>query len=225
MFKGIKLTVIRYSDWLGVKKGFYLLVAITLLFSAVPDSKAQQWPSQLWHEGKVILLQGDTLKGFVKYDLQQDLVQFSSSNNHVEAFSARKVLFFEIFDKTVNRYRQFFALPYNASSGYKTPVFFELLEEGKLTLLTRETLEYRTYNTYYYYSSYSRLVLVYKYFFMTEDGNIVEFHPTKNNLLDMMGRKAEDVEKYMKSNRLKVDEQDKYDLARIVAYYNSLFGT
>ena len=38
----------------------------------------------------------------------------------------------------------------------------------------------------------------------------------KNDLLELMGRKAEDVEKYMKANKLKFDE--KYDLVQIVAY-------
>ena len=186
-------------------------------------AQAQDWPSELWHEGKIVLLEGDTLRGLVKYDLQQDLLQLNSSNRKVEAYSARKVLFFEIFDKTVNRYRQFYALPYTNPSGYKAPVFFELLEEGKMTLLVRESLEYRTYSSPYYAGSYSRLVMVYKYFFLEEDGAIESFTGTKNDLLDLMGKRADEVEKFIKSNRLKYD--DKYDLAKIVAYYNSLFGS
>jgi hypothetical protein len=185
---------------------------------------AQKWPFELWHEGKIVLLEGDTLKGLVKYDLQQDMVQYSLSDKKTEAFTARKVLYFEIFDQTVRRYRQFFALPYTTPSQYKAPVFFELLEEGKMTLLAREALEYRTYNSMYYMgAAYSRQVLVYKYFFLEENGNIVEFNGNKNDLLDLMGKKSEEVEKYAKANHLKFD--DKYDLARIVAYYNSLFGT
>ena len=77
---------------------------------------SQKWPFEFWHEGKVVLLQGDTLKGNVKYDLQQDMVQFSAADQRVEAFTARKVLFFEIFDRTVNKYRQFFALPFATNS-------------------------------------------------------------------------------------------------------------
>jgi hypothetical protein len=38
-----------------------------------------------------------------------------------------------------------------------------------------------------------------------------------------MGNKSDDVEKYIRENRLKFD--DKYDLVKIVAYYNSLTGT
>ncbi|HEY3403386.1 MAG TPA: hypothetical protein VGK59_08375 [Ohtaekwangia sp.] len=199
------------------------LTMLLVLMCSCFIAEAQEWPSELWHEGRIVLLEGDTLKGLVKYDLQQDILQLNANNRKVEAYSARKVLFFEIFDKTVSRYRQFYALPYTNQSGYKAPIFFELLEEGKMTLLARESLEYRTYSSPYYAGSYSRLILVYKYFFLHEDGAIESFAGSKNDLLDLMGKQGDDVEKFIKSNRLKFD--DKYDLAKIVAYYNSLFGS
>lgn len=198
----------------------WLVVSFVLLQLFSIDAIAQQWPSDLWHEGKIVLVEGDTLKGFIKYDLQQDLIQYNLNDKRTEAFSARKVLFFEIFDTSVRRYRQFFALPFTTATSYRAPVFFELLEEGKLTLLSRESIEYRTYNSPYYISSYSRQVLVYKYFFLEENGNIFEFSGNKGDLLSLMGKKSDDVEKYIRTNRLKYD--DKYDFARIVAYYNSI---
>jgi len=160
------------------------------------------------------------LRGLIKYDLQQDLIQYNLSDKRTEAFSARKILFFEIFDTSVHKYRQFFALPYTTGTSYRAPVFFELLEEGKMTLLSRESLEYRTYNSPYYMGAYSRQVLVNKYFFLDADGNITEFTGNKSDLLNLMGKKSNEVEKYIKANKLKYD--DKYDFARIVAYYNSI---
>ena len=139
------------------------LLIVMIFFCA--EVIAQKFPSDLWHEGKIVLLEGDTLRGSVKYDLQQDLVQYGVANQRTTAFSARKVLFFEIFDNSVRSYRQFFALPFTTTSGYKAPVFFELLEEGKMTLLSRESVEYRTYNSPYYMGSYSRLVLVHNTIF------------------------------------------------------------
>lgn len=198
------------------------LLAVVVFGLAPAIAGAQNWPFELWHEGKIILVSGDTLKGRVKYDMMQDLVQYDFPSARTEVFTPRKVLFFEIFDKTVNRYRNFFTLPYHATTGYRTPLFFELITEGNMTLLAREALEYRTYNSPYYFGSFSRQVLVYKYYLLEEDGNIVEFTGNRSDLLQMMGNKAELVEKYMKENRLKFEE--KYDLARIVAYYNSLFG-
>jgi hypothetical protein len=200
-----------------------LLVQIVtgwLLVLASLASQAQPWPSEVWHQGQVVLDTGDTLKGNIKYDLKQDLIQYNVPNQRTDAFSARKVLSFEIYDESVRRYRQFFALPYAGQSQYRVPVFFELLTEGKLTLLSRESVEFRTYSSPYYLGSYSREVLVNHYFFLDSEGDIEEFKGSKADLLDMMGKQSNDVEKYMKTNRLKID--DKYDFARVVAYYNSI---
>jgi hypothetical protein len=151
-----------------------LKVIASVLFLMIThySVSAQQWPFELWHEGKIVLVEGDTLRGMVKYDLQQDLIQYNLDDKRTEAFSARKILFFEIFDTSVRKYRQFFALPYTNSSGYRAPVFFELLEEGKMTLLSREVLEYRNVNSPYYIGSYTRHILVNKYFFLDEKVNI-----------------------------------------------------
>lgn len=203
---------IQVSHWAILLMAFQLI-----LFS---QSWAQNWPSELWHDGKIVLTNGDTLRGLVKYDLEQDLVQYTLQDKRTEAFSARKILLFEIFDETVRQYRQFYALPFTTTTGYRAPVFFELLADGKLTLLSRESLEYRTYNSPYYLGGYSRQMLVYKYFFLDEKGNINEFIGNKTDLLNLMGRKSDDVEKYMKEHRLNID--DKYEFARIVAYYNSI---
>lgn len=199
-----------------------VLVIIAAIGLAHPV-KAQTFPFEMWHDGKVVLEEGDTIRGLVKYDLSQDLVQVNTKKRAPEVFTARKVLYFEIFDISVNRYRRFFSLPFALSSSqYKSQVFFELLCEGKLTVLNREKLEFRTYSSPYFMGSYSRQVLVYQYFMLEEDGDIVEYDVTdRTDLLKPMGKKAEDVEKFMKKNRLRTDE--KYDVAEIVEYYNSFF--
>lgn len=198
-----------------------VLIFIGLAWSTL--LQAQQWSFQVWHEGKIVLENGDTLKGFVKYDIQQDLVQFNIKDKVVEAYTPRKVLFFEIFDAAVHKYRQFYSLPYSLAGAYNTSVFFELLVDGKMTLLAREALEVVTYNSPYYVGGYSRQVLVTKFFIMTDKGEITPFRGDKKDLLKLMGKKAEEIQKYMRANRL--DYNDKYDFARIVEYYNSLGGS
>jgi hypothetical protein len=185
-------------------------------------ASAQQFAFELWHTGKVVLDTGDTLRGLLKYDLDKDILQVQA-NNRLESYTARKVLLFEIFDETVRRYRNFYSLPYALAGQYKAPVFFELLQEGKLTVLCREVLEYRTTSSpYYFYGSYSRLVLIYKYFVLRENGMIEEFRGKKNDWYELMPGKAEEIEKFAKQNRLSLD--DKYELSRVVEYYNSLFS-
>jgi hypothetical protein len=200
-------------------KGLLVAIGIIVATGALAQKK---WPWELWHEGKIVLDTGDTLKGLVKYDFQQDLLQFNDNKTGVEAYTSRKVLLFQIFDTTVEQYRIFYALPYNASGGYKTPTFFELLVEGKITLLSRESLEYRTYSSpYYYYGSYSRLEMVHKFYFLEENGNITEFIGKKSDLMSLMGRHAEAVDKYMRKNKLRMEDRE--DFAKIVTYYNSFF--
>lgn len=193
---------------------FFLVLLTSVVYS-------QRFPSDFWHEGKMVLEDGDTLRGNIKYDLQNDLLQLES-NNRLESFTARKVLFFEIFDKTIKHYRQFYSLPYTTSGQYKAPVFFELLSEGKITLLCREALEYRNYpSSFYYYGSTTRLVLVNKFFLLKDNGTIEPFIGKRSDLIDLLGNQGEPVEKYMKANKLNVD--DKYEFAQIVSYYNSLY--
>ena len=198
----------------------YTLLALLWILFALPLS-AQEYAFELWHDGKIVLETGDTLKGKIKYDMQNDLLQFEV-NKHFESYSARKVVFFEIFDSTIKNYRQFYSLPFSTAGSYKAPIFFELMAEGKLTLLARERLEYRTYNSSFYYNNtYSRLVLVNRFYLLRENGRIDEFGGKKAEWLSLMRPREDDVEKYAKANRLSFD--DKLELGRIINYYNSLF--
>jgi hypothetical protein len=190
---------------------------------ATLSASAQVMPFDLWHDGKVVLDNGDTIRGSIKYSLQ-DLLQVKH-NGIIESFSARKVIQFEIFDQGYRRYRDFYSLPYSSNGGYRSPVFFELLTEGKITVLSREKVEYRTYNySPFMYGGYStRLVLVHIYFLLKENGNIMDFPGGRNHWLDLMGTRADEVHQYAKNNKLNFDQ--KYELKRIIDYYNSFFQT
>ena len=194
-----------------------------LLFLTITFCASAQWSFELWHEGRVVLETGDTLRGQVKYDLQQDLIQFTDKKETVETYTARKVLFCEIFDKLENQYRQFYSLPYSTTSGYRTPVFFELIGEGKLTVLCRERLENQSTSSPYYYGSTTRTVLVNKYYMLKENGDIIDFSTRKAEFMQLIGKYGDHINDYMKDNKLKLD--DKQDLIKIIKYYNSLFKT
>jgi hypothetical protein len=196
---------------------------VTFLIPLIVSIQAagQNYAFELWHEGKVVLETNDTINGLLKYDLQNDLLQVKVKSK-LESFTSRKVLTFEIFDATVKRYRQFYSLPYSQNNTYKTPVFFELLCEGKLTVLAREKLEYRTVSSpFYYYGTYSTTVIVTQYYLLKANGIIEEFVGRKSDWLTVMENKEEEVKDFVKTNRL--DYDDKYELTRIIDYYNTLF--
>jgi len=199
------------------------LVMILLTIQAT----AQNFPSQVWHKGKVVLITKETYSGLVKYDLETDIVQINT-DNIIQTFSSKKILYFEIFDETSDSFRQFYALPYTVSQGYKTPILFEVLHEGRpLSLLAREDITTESIPQYSYYygrsNYYSRNKLVYQYYFFSEKGTIQRYNLKKKNLLQLMQRKSAEVRKFINEHNLKVDRRR--DLERITAYYNSLWDT
>lgn len=198
---------------------FYFRIAVLMML--VVTANAQHWPFEIWHEGRIVLVNGDTLRGMVKYDLNKDLVEYVQRDEKPDAYTARKVASFEIFDQTERKYRQFYTLPFTTTGNYKTPVFFELLVDGKMTLLAREFLETRTISSSYYAGAYTKIILNHHYFFLNEDGVVTQFVGNRNDLLDHMGNQAEAVEKYMRSNHISLD--DKYEFTRVIGFYNSLF--
>ena len=134
-----------------MRRGLILLFIVHLYFVGY----TQDFPSELWHKGKVVLLSEDTIFGKVKYDLQNDAIQINV-RNVLQTYSARKILYFEIFDETIDSYRHFYALPYNVQKNYEIPLLFEVLYEGQLSLLCREEVvtESVPQNSYSPYGSY-----------------------------------------------------------------------
>lgn len=197
-----------------------------LVLIAIP-AISQNFPSETWHEGKVVLIDRETHKGLVKYDLETDIVQVNT-NKTIQTFSSKKILYFEIFDKTVESYRQFYALPYTVSPGYKTPILFEVLHEGTpLSLLAREAITTETVPQYSYYygrsNYFSRYKLVYEFYYFNEKTGIRRYNMKKSTLLRIMQRKSSEVKKFINENNLRVDRRR--DLERITSYYNSLWDT
>jgi hypothetical protein len=203
-----------------------IFCSLVLVFFAL-KSTAQSFPSELWHEGKVVLIDKETYKGMVKYDLETDIVQVNN-NKTILTFSSKKILYFEIFDQSVDSYRQFYALPYTVSHGYETPILFEVLHEGRpLSLLAREVITTETIPQYSYYygrsNYYSRNKLIYEFYFFNEKSGIRRYSMKKKDLLKMMQKKSSEVKKFISENNLRVDRRR--DLERITAYYNSLWDT
>lgn len=56
---------------------FCFIVLSILIFS---NANSQEFPSEMWHNGKVVLLSEDTITGQLKYDFQNDLVQVNVQN-------------------------------------------------------------------------------------------------------------------------------------------------
>lgn len=213
-----------------MKKSVNILVLLLLLSSV---ALAQEFPSQVWHQGKVFLSSGQMYEGKVKYDLDANIVLVQG--NTVETFSSASIKYFEIFDEVYGGIRTFYSLPYALNSDYKTPIFFELLTEGEdITLLCREFIatDNRGYNSYGMRGMYMNPMwgmpmagrgfsrLDFNFYFL-QDQKIFKYNQKKSVLLkEFMDDKSSEMKLYMRKNKLSHDKRG--DLLRITAYYNQL---
>jgi hypothetical protein len=202
-------------------------IFMLFVFCLAENTYAQYFPSEVWHDGKITLLSGEEIGGKIKYNFEADLVQVNL-NNTIQTYSARKILYFEIYDQEVGRYRQFYALPYNVRPNYKVPMLFEVLYENTMTLLCRESVVQESIPQYGYYSYYgnryaTRYRLAFDYYFLNHEGQIIPYSQKKDDLYSILSKDKVNLEKYVKENRLKYDRHR--DLVRITAYYNSLLNS
>jgi hypothetical protein len=205
----------------------FRLVFIVFLvsFCHIIVVQAQQFPKDYWHEGELTLFNGENMQGRVKYDLEKDNVQITlATNGSVKTYSSRNVESFEFIDAVLKMPRYFFALPFQKSVGYESPMFFELLSDGKVALLNREAVVMRTMPVYGYggmapmFSNVPMLVDNF-YFLVKSTKKVVQFNNKKEMILDIFIDKLDKIELYLKNN--KVDFSKRNDLMKLVDYYNA----
>ncbi|MEJ2005572.1 MAG: hypothetical protein P8X57_11540, partial [Cyclobacteriaceae bacterium] len=97
------------------------LLLFSFLYFLSAAALGQQFSSEFWHEGRLILFEGDTLRGQIKYDMENQSVQYSADNGRIQAFSPRNILAFELYDEVIEAYRIFYVLPYRNQQGYESP--------------------------------------------------------------------------------------------------------
>jgi hypothetical protein len=195
-----------------------VLLTIFLTF-VLYSGYSQTFPSEIWHEGKLFLVNDEEYTGKIKYDQTKGIVQVEVDEK-VLTFSANSIFHFDIYDITSESYREFYVLPYGLLSSYKTPVIFEVLIEGNITLLSREYVAIENIQSPYSLGSYSKEILVYDYFFLNKNGDITKYTLKKRDLYSALSKREKEVMEFMKANRLHHDKRN--DLVRIIAFYNAL---
>ena len=180
-----------------------------------------QISSNDWHKGIVVTTDQDTISGEIKYDFPSNMVTLVK-NESVIAFSSHKLIYFEIYDEGYKSYREFYTIPHKNASNYLTPILFELQFEGVLSLLSRESIVMETSSLGYGYGVpiVSQPVVRYDFFFLTKAGKLTHFSGSKRDLLRILAKKKNELQTFIKDNRLKTD--DLRDLVRIIAFYNSI---
>lgn len=211
------------------KSPIHLAFTLIVLFAGISSLLAQnQFPSQIWHKGRIYGTDGLTYTGLVKYDLENNVVQLQTET--ISTFTAFNVSNFEIQNETNEGNRIFYSLPYSPDGDEnKTPIFFEVLTEGKdISLLTREYIktEYSSTGSKGFNGPTNdglkvkvKYRLAFDYFFF-KDYKIQKYSRKKNDLFDFFPSYKDEVNQFMKEHKLAHDQRG--DLIRITAYYNEL---
>jgi hypothetical protein len=142
------------------------------------------------------------------------------------SFSASKVEYFEIYDAEKRETRLFYSLPYSQNNNYEALFFFELMTEGKLTLLNREKLVERVVNRPFAFgfpgSVYTEYYWVDEFYLMKEDGKVFPFDPENESIFEHFDKQKREVNDFIHANKGTV--KNRFDLIRVIAEYNKLFA-
>ena len=190
---------------------------------------SQNFPTDLWHNGMLITNEGDSIKGNLKYDFDNQSIQLDDGKT-IKAFNVNNLFFFEIYDETIRDYRQFYSLMYEIGYNYRVPSLFEVVIEGKLSLLLKEKIiaesvpsyypSYYTYSLIPSYNYYSKLE--YDYFFLNKEGKIQKFKSKgkKKQILLLMNDNYDIVKNFLSSNKINLSKME--DLVKVVEFYNNI---
>ncbi|MGM0581054.1 MAG: hypothetical protein ACQETL_10270 [Bacteroidota bacterium] len=203
---------------------FFLFLLLIFTFGVYPVV-SQDLPNEIWHPGMIVLDSEDTLKGKIQYDFESNLLQYSE-DKRIKTFSSQNVLYFSFHCQYFKRFRYVYSIPYQLKGRMNVPVFFEILAEGKITLMTREYVTTENNNRFanpMYNPSRvvsGREILTYDYFLLTENGEINKYSEKRKDLYPFFGRYQDIMKDYMKENKLKADKQA--DLIKIINHYNKI---
>ena len=216
------------------------LIVILLVVCGAVGASAQNFSADLWHQGELRLNDNSYVKGQVKYDLEHDAVRIKR-NGKIETYAAQQVASFRIVDARTKAFRNFFTLPYANKTGHKRPKLFEVIVEGKATLLAREfittisnsrnNVNRRGLGNNRFGNGVgnsglrnpalgTRQILAHKMFIVNLDGNIREVTARKRDLFYILKGHDTELKKFIKKRNLKLSKVR--DMAHIVGHFNGI---
>jgi hypothetical protein len=217
-----------------------LLLNLLLLAAGV---SAQRLDVTEWPAATVVSTSGDTVSGKVTYYRADDILEITLPDGKTTTLTPVLVQGFTVpagGGHPDQKFRTYLWNRGNDYSTFKAPAFFEQLTTGNVSLLKREILRQNVvrndpfynpmyggmgyggfggpgglYNTPYWVTNVQEL-----FYLQTAQGKIVQLRNPKKDILYYLSDKQKQIKAYVKENDLRYNR--KYDLIRIVQFYNSL---
>jgi hypothetical protein len=210
-------------------------VAWILMLFISNTALSHELSKDIWHSGSIVLETNDTLRGDLKYDIEENILQYRYGNKMV-TLTPKKVISFFFYDKLIESNRYFRVLEYSLYDGYKPDLFFEVLVVGNLSLLCREYIKYETvmfndpflardpYLRGMNNSNYvQRKVVDYIFYFFDTNGKkteVTEYSEKKRDLYKIMKPHEDEIKDFIKKRKIFYDTR--LGLQLITEYYNQL---
>jgi hypothetical protein len=217
---------------------FFFLLVFQILPLLV---KGQDLEVLEWQEGKVMLTNGDTLSGAVVYHLKGEMLQVKLPDGATKTFSPVNVAGFTVFNEQKRRFQIFRSYLWSRPGGYssfRTPAFFEVVAEGKYTLVKREAFtvrnqdpvpRYAAFGRYYetdashrrrYNGTSTQVVAVNQFYVLTPGAEIVALRNPGKDLPELFRDKAGLMDQFMKTRNLSY--RNSTDLIPVIRHFNKL---
>lgn len=180
---------------------------------------SQSFSPEVWHNGQVITSDNDTLLGKLKYSFTDDVVILKTPRT-IQTFNIKKIKKVAFTDSISRNTRVLKPFMYETSPDYKIPVLFEVMNEGELSLLTRDFIETYTTSSSFndgFLNTFQEHVV---YMYYIDKSEILALPGKKKQFLKLFGRYHSQIESYMKENSLRV--YSRMDVRDIFNYYNTI---
>jgi len=169
--------------------------------------------SEAWLEGTALLKDGTEMLGTFRYNIYRQKMQCIVEGDTF-AFAKPCELEWVMIEESRFIYSTFVRNDFEVSNSW-----FEVLSDGNYELLLRRYIKYRVTDGDDDHSN-DQLYKLEEYYTRDEDGDPERLYVSKKSLLEAMKDHDEEVEAFMKAEKIKLKEQK--DLVKLFAYYNSL---
>lgn len=195
----------------------FLLLLIIIIHAAHATDLSQRG---VWCTGKITLKNNVVLEGEVSYDLKFEAIKIKT-NNLVRTYTAETIADFEMFDPIKYRHRKYVTVDLPMKEGYQRKTFFEVLSDGKITILRKSKYVRRPRVTEDYRAPHVYLDAVCRHtYYLYQADKFVEIEDFELQVLPLMNSYEEEIVDYVKQCRLKLKEI--HEQMRVVHLYNQL---
>lgn len=172
-----------------------------------------------WNPAKIMLYGGKVIEGFaVKYDVKEEMLEIRGRNG-IKLLEARRVQTLVWADSASGEQRFFVNAGEYREDGAPLTGLLEVISDGDLPLFKKTFVVQKdpTYVPAFNAGTRDTKIMKKEKFYFSKTKNLTKVGG-KKTLLTAFGDHSDEVEQFMKSNKLSTNEDD---LERIFEFYNS----